>query len=106
MQSLEESEPRDLSFDFTFNRIRYKDKLLEQISKKPLLFEGYFIHFERIYRVSESSILLKLAFGSFDRPEHKYIFLDDKRSYYYGSEPVKTVTNHKTHLKIEEYLDV
>ncbi|HHH19688.1 MAG TPA: tRNA (guanosine(46)-N7)-methyltransferase TrmB [Campylobacterales bacterium] len=106
VRSLGVSQPRDLSFDFAFNKIKYKEKLLKQFSKKPLLFEGYFIHFERLYRLSESSVLLKLAFGSFDRPEHKYIFMDATGSYYFGSEPVKTVTNYKTHLKIMEYLDV
>ncbi|MCH9740405.1 MAG: tRNA (guanosine(46)-N7)-methyltransferase TrmB [Epsilonproteobacteria bacterium] len=100
------SEPRVLDFDFEFNNIKYKDKILEQISKKPMLFDGFFIHFERLYRVSESSILLKLAFGSFDRPEHKYIWIDANESYYFGAKPVKTVTNHKTHLQIKEYLNV
>ena len=32
--------------------------------------------------------------------------LDKKEAYYFHSNPVKTVTNYKTHLKIMEYLDV
>ena len=104
--SAKESEPRVLDFDFSFNSIKYKENLLEQLAKKPIIFDDHFIHFERVYRVSQSSILLKLAFGSFDRPEHKYIYMDEKGTEYFSSAPVKTPTNYKTHLKIEDLLNV
>ncbi len=104
--SLEESKERVFDFNFTFNSIKYKDTLLDKISKKPMVFDSFFIHFERFYRVDKSTILLKLAFGSFNRSEHKYIIIDNKKSYYFGQNPVKTLTNYKTHLKIEEYLNV
>ena len=78
----------------------------KSITTKPILFNDFFFHFEQIYRVSQSSILLKLTLGSFDRPEQKYIWIDDSMSYYFGSPPVKTVINYKTHLKIKEYLNV
>lgn len=100
------SAKRDFDFDFSFDNIVYKNSILDKISKKPILFDGFFCHFERIYRVSQSAILLKLTLGSFDRPEKKYIWMDNGMSYYFGSPPVKTVTNYKTHLKIKEYLNV
>jgi len=100
------SAQRDFDFDFSFDDIVYKNSILDKISTKPILFDGFFFHFERIYRVSQSSILLKLTLGSFDRPEQKYIWMDNSVSYYFGSPPVKTVTNYKTHLKIKEYLNV
>ena len=100
------SPKREFDFDFGFDDIVYKNSILDKISKKPILFDGFFFHFERIYRVSQSAILLKLTLGSFDRPEQKYIWIDDSVSYYFGSAPVKTVTNYKTHLKIKEYLNV
>jgi tRNA (guanine-N7-)-methyltransferase len=101
-----ESKPRILDFDFSFNNIKYKNNLLKQLPKEAVVFDGHFVHFERVYRVSQSSILLKLAFGSFDRPEHKYIYMDKNGTYYFGSMPVKTLTNHKTHLKIEDFFNV
>ncbi|MCK4442155.1 MAG: tRNA (guanosine(46)-N7)-methyltransferase TrmB, partial [Sulfurovaceae bacterium] len=104
--SQENSAKRDFDFDFSFDDIIYKSSTVDKISKKPILFDGFFFHFERIYRVSQSAILLKLTLGSFDRPEQKYIWMDDNSSYYFGSPPVKTVTNYKTHLKIKEYLNV
>jgi len=102
----ENSPKREFEFDFGFDNIVYKDSILDKISQKPILFDGYFFHFERIYRVSQSAILLKLTLGSFDRPEQKYIWIDNSVSYYFGFTPVKTVTNYKTHLKIKEYLNV
>ena len=102
----ENSAQRDFDFDFSFDDIVYKNSILDKISTKPILFNDFFFHFERIYRVSQSSILLKLTLGSFDRPEQKYIWIDDSMSYYFGSPPVKTVINYKTHLKIKEYLNV
>jgi len=103
--SLEESPERVLDFDFSFNKISYKKELLDKITNKPLIFEESFIHFERIFKIKDEAILIKLAFGSFDRPEHKFIYLDKKKAYYFHASPVKTVTNYKTHLKIMEYLD-
>ncbi|CAA6817880.1 MAG: tRNA (guanine46-N7-)-methyltransferase (EC [uncultured Sulfurovum sp.] len=102
----EASETRVLDFDFSFKELVYKKELLEKISYKPELFDGFFIHFERLFKIGDEAILIKLAFGSFDRPEHKYIYLDKLQSYYFNSSPVKTLTNHKTHLKIMEYLNV
>ncbi|MCK5854290.1 MAG: tRNA (guanosine(46)-N7)-methyltransferase TrmB [Sulfurovaceae bacterium] len=104
--SAHESELRILDFNFSFNTIKYKENLLTQLPKEPVIFDDHFIHFERVYRVSQSSILLKLAFGSFDRPEHKYIYIDELGTNYFGSNPVQTFTNHKTHLKIEDLLNV
>jgi tRNA (guanine-N7-)-methyltransferase len=105
VQALEVSPERILDFDFSFHQLKYREEILVNLPKKPILFEKFFIHFERTYRVDESSVLLKLSFGSFDRPEHKYIWIDAKGSSYFGSNPVKTITNYSTHLKIEESLD-
>ncbi len=102
---LEESKERLIDFDFSFKDIVYKKELLDKISYKPQLFEEFFIHFERLFYVSDNAILIKLAFGSFDRPEHKYIYIDKEKAYYFHANPVKTVTNYKTHLKIMEYLN-
>jgi len=104
--SLEESDERVLDFNFSFKELSYKKELLDKISYKPILFEGSFIHFERLFKIDDESILIKLAFGSFDRPEHKFIYMNKSEAYYFHASPVKTVTNYKTHYKIMEYLNV
>ena len=102
----EKSEQRVLDFDFSFKNVVYKKEILDKLSYKPQLFEGFFMHFERLFKIGDEAVLIKLAFGSFDRPEHKYIYLDKSQAYYFNSSPVKTLTNYKTHLKIMEYLNV
>jgi len=104
--SLEVSEERVLDFNFSFKELSYKKELLDKMLYKPLLFEDTFIHFERVFKINDDAILIKLAFGSFDRPEHKFIYMDRLETYYFNSNPVKTLTNFKTHLKIMEYLHV
>ena len=104
--SLEESENRVIDFNFSFKDISYKKELLDKITYKPILMDGSFIHFERLFKVGDEAILLKVAFGSFDRPEHKFIYIGKSGVYYLHSNPVKTVTNYRTHYKIMEYLDV
>jgi tRNA (guanine-N7-)-methyltransferase len=103
---LETSETRALDFDFSFKNVMYKKEILDKISYQAKIFEGFFMHFERLFKIGEDAILLKLAFGSFDRPEHKYIYIDSQEAYYFNTNPVKTLTNYKTHLKIMEYLNV
>ncbi|MBT8349537.1 MAG: tRNA (guanosine(46)-N7)-methyltransferase TrmB, partial [Sulfurovum sp.] len=85
----QESAPREVSIDFNFNDVKYTQDIEERLPKKALVFEGYFIHFERVYKISEESILIKCAFGSFDRPEHKYILLEKESCRYFVSPPVK-----------------
>ena len=101
----EVSPERIIDFDFSFKDLSFKEELLVKITSKPLIFKDSFIHFERIFKIKEEAVLIKLAFGSFDRPEHKYIYIDKSGAYYFHSNPVKTLTNHRTHLKIMEYLN-
>lgn len=106
VKSLETSQERVLDFDFSFANIFYRKEILEKISSKPIVFENSFIHFERVFKIEEDAVLIKLAFGSFDRPEHKFIYMNNKESYYFNSNPVKTLTNYRTHIKIKEHLYV
>ena len=100
----QESEPRELTIDFNFNDVKYTQGIEERLPQKALVYEGYFIHFERVYKISENSLLIKCAFGSFDRPEHKYIVLEEESCRYFVSSPVKTTVNYQAHQKIAEQL--
>jgi tRNA (guanine-N7-)-methyltransferase len=102
--SKEKSKEREINIDFSFKRLKFKSELLNNIPKGSLVFDSFFINFKKIYIVNKSSILLKLSFGSFDKPEQKYILIDRDRSYYFGMEPVKTYTNYRAHLAVEERL--
>ncbi|AKF24529.1 tRNA (guanine-N7)-methyltransferase [Sulfurovum lithotrophicum] len=100
----EDSDERDLRIDFNFTSVKYTPNLEEFLQKKALVFDGYFVHFERSYKVGNNALLVKCAFGSFDRPEHKYILVEENDSRYFASQPVKTTVNYAAHQKIIELL--
>ena len=100
----QDSEPKVLSVDFNFNIVKYRKGLEEELPKKAMVFDGYFVHFERLYKTEDEKLLVKCAFGSFDRPEHKYIILDKTSCRYFVSPPVKTAVNYEAHKKIMELL--
>jgi len=101
----ETSEPRQLSIDFNFNDVKYTKGLEDRLPKKAKVYDGYFVHFERMYKIGEESLLVKCAFGSFDRPEHKYILLNSQGCRYFVSPPVKTTVNNEAHKIIMEFLN-
>ena len=100
----QESSDKEATLDFSFNDVKYTTGIEEHLPKKALVFDGYFVHFERIYKISEESVLIKCAFGSFDRPEHKYILLEENSCRYFVSSPVKTTVNFQAHQKLAEQI--
>ena len=102
----EVSEEKKLVLDFNFNIVKYRNGLEQKLPKDALVFDGYFVHFERLYKTEDNVLLIKCAFGSFDRPEHKYILLNKTSCRYFVSAPVKTTVNYKAHKKITELLNV
>lgn len=104
VKCMQKSEEKKGSIDFNFNAVKYTQGIENSLAKKPLVYDGYFIHFERIFKVTGKSLLIKCAFGSFDRPEHKYIFLEEYKCRYFVSAPVKTTVNFRAHQKLIEQL--
>ena len=100
----QESEDKQVAIDFNFIDVEYTQGIEDRLPQKALVFDGYFIHFERVYKISEQSLLIKCAFGSFDRPEHKYILLEEDTCRYFVSAPVKTTVNFYAHQKLGEQL--
>ncbi len=100
----ENSQERTDTVDFNFNGVKYTKEIENNLPKKALVFDGYFVHFERIFKVTEESLLIKCAFGSFDRPEHKYLLLEKNGCRYFVAEPVKTTVNFSAHQKLVEQL--
>jgi tRNA (guanine-N7-)-methyltransferase len=106
LKSMQNSPEKTFDISFTFNDISYNRNIKDNLPKKAIVENGYFIHFERVYSIGESSLIIKCAFGSFDRPEHKYILITKELSKYYSSIPVKTEVNYQAHKKIMEFLNV
>ncbi len=87
------------SFDFFVENIDYTKILaLHSTTKK---FENGFIHFERAYQL-DNGIMMRLSMGSFDRPEHLYVILDNKSISYYPTLPLKSKSNLLAHKHLNE----
>jgi tRNA (guanine-N7-)-methyltransferase len=99
-----ESEPKKTIGDFNFNIVKYHNGIEDCLPQKAVVGEDCFVHIERLYRIGKEQLLIKCSFGSFDRPEHKYLLLGQKGCRYFVSPPVKTSVNHKAHQKITELL--
>jgi len=99
LTSLEESPAKNIDYDFTFT---VKPKLQYQF--QSIKFENYFVHFKDLYVIDSKRYLLKVSFGSFDKPENRYIFIDNGSATYLFSPPAKTHTNYLAHQKIAEML--
>ncbi|WP_187648317.1 tRNA (guanosine(46)-N7)-methyltransferase TrmB [Nitrosophilus labii] len=104
MVNLEKSAPLKISFGFDFEKEFDIEKIIKNFDSKPKVFEDYFVHFERVYKIDENRILLRLSFGNFDRPEHKYILIEGKNASYFSKKPVLSKANIEAHKKIEELL--
>ncbi len=105
MQALELSPPLQNSFDFRWQNLHYKEALIEAIDTKPKVYEDFFVHFERVYKIEEKKYLIEVSFGSFDRPEHTYILLSQDGARYFPINPIPSQANIKSHKKIEELLN-
>ncbi len=97
----EESSP-ELSTEGTFEFSKPNASLENILSlhSKIKKLEGSFIHFERIYTYEEN-ILLRISMGSFDRPEHLYVLINEKEVSYFPYLPLKSRSNLLAH----KYLD-
>ncbi|HEG5768928.1 TPA: tRNA (guanosine(46)-N7)-methyltransferase TrmB [Campylobacter jejuni] len=66
--------------------------------------DDFFLHFESIYKQDEN-LLLKVAFGAFNKPEHCYLHLDKTIDFAF-KEPFKIQENIKAINELKEILKV
>ena len=94
-------EDINLDFEFDFAPIKNLKELIENMSRKSLIFDGYFMHLEDAYIIDEDSALIKVTFGSFNKPLNKYIYIKNNKALYYQGDPLPTSSNIKAHNKIK-----
>ncbi len=89
--------------DFTFSKPGLNFDEMIELHNKTFRFEDGFIHFERVYKI-KNGVMLRLSMGSFDRPEHLYIIIDEKGTSYYPDLPLKSRSNLKAHKELGKVL--
>ena len=100
----EQSEPLKIEGSFAFDGFALDEEKVKAFHGKKFIEEGYFVHFERVYKTSIGGYLFKLSFGSFDRPEHLYIIASKDSLAYYPRLPLRSKANLAAHEKIKEVL--
>lgn len=100
----EESPEAELSGDFAFASTQTPLEAVHRIGTETLKREWGFLHVERTFRIGEESAMLRLAMGSFDRPESCYVIVEKGRTRYFPSLPVRSRANLSAHTLLNELL--
>ncbi len=80
-------------------------KIKKKFKNEILREKDFFIHFEDIYEIDEKSGFLKLTFGAYQKSEHLYIYISDKKTEYIPNGVLPSLANTKAHQKIKEWID-
>jgi tRNA (guanine-N7-)-methyltransferase len=99
------SPERENEYNFTFEKPVAPEKL-ETLPRKAIVTEECFVHFGPHHRRSDGAGgIIECSFGSFDRPEHKYLRYDGEGHVeYFPENPVKTAVNAQAHRLIGEWI--
>lgn len=78
-------------------------KIQKKFCNQPFRGEDFFYRFEALYFIDEKNLLLKLAFGAFDKPDHSYLLLGEKSKFLF-KKPFLTKENIKALQRVQEFL--
>jgi len=106
--SIDESPQVVFDTDFSFESKYDIEKIKDNLPKDAIISEDYLINFEDYYDVDSKSenegLLVKVTFGSFNRPVTKYLYINKDKARYFQGEPIRTKVNLKAHQKILEII--
>ncbi|WP_169778909.1 tRNA (guanosine(46)-N7)-methyltransferase TrmB [Campylobacter curvus] len=98
------SSEHELKGELNFSEIYDVQKIVENFKNETIKMDDFFVHFEEIYVIDEQSILLKVAFGAFNKPEQCFIKLGANGCEYFIKKPLLTRENLSAHAVLKEYL--
>ena len=100
----EDSEELSLEGNFDFKKATVSLESMVALHTKTEKLEGAFIHFERVYS-KDSTLLLRISMGSFDRPEHLYVLVKDNTAAYFPHLPLQSKSNLIAHKYLNGVLN-
>lgn len=65
--------------------------------------EDFFVHFEEIFKINDTSGLIRLSFGANERNEKCYILIDKTKVSYLPDAILATKSNNAAHILIEKW---
>jgi tRNA (guanine-N7-)-methyltransferase len=99
-----ESPEAAVNGSFTFSSPAISIDAIERIGTDTYKREWGFLHCERSFTIGENGWMLRLAMGSFDRPEHSYLIVEEGHARYYPTDPVPSSANLHAHILLDELL--
>lgn len=99
-----ESPEPDIIGDFSFSGGAVDPKIIDRLSKETYKRDWGFLHVERTFTIGENGSMIRLAMGSFDRPESTYVLIENNTARYYPSFPVRSSANLKAHILLDELI--
>ncbi|MDA3075818.1 tRNA (guanosine(46)-N7)-methyltransferase TrmB [Campylobacter sp. JMF_04 NA10] len=101
----DENGEEPAKFDMNFSNFN-PQKIEANFKNLTIKGEGYFVHFERIYKFDDSDeVLILTSFGAFDFPQQCFIRIGAKTEYFLKT-PLATSENYKAHKKIMEIFEL
>ncbi len=107
IKAKDESSEVEYMDDFAFPYVYDKKILQDSISTEAIIKDGYLVHFEDVYTLDDNEtngLLIKVTFGSFNKPVSKYLLLQNGTMRYFQGEPIITKANLESHKTILEIL--
>ncbi|WP_419770008.1 MAG: tRNA (guanosine(46)-N7)-methyltransferase TrmB [Candidatus Marinarcus sp.] len=104
LQCQHEDEEITVNKDFSFEKSVDFSHIKTSISTNSIVEDGFVLHVEDIFEINENSGLIKLTFGSFNKPVSKYIVINEGKVSYFQGNPIPTSANLKAHHKLKEIL--
>jgi len=99
----EESSALHVEGNFDFTSVNLKNDEILKLHKQTQKFDSGFIHFERVYKMNDG-VMMRLSIGSFDRPEHLYLIVENNEAKYFPSLPLKSKSNLYAHSFLDKVL--
>lgn len=99
-----QSPEKILEGEFIFTETEIHDGILTTLERQLFRREWGFLHAEASFDIREGGWMVRLAMGSFDRPEHLYLIVQNGQARYFPSLPVRSSPNLKAHLLLNELL--
>jgi len=99
-----ESPEKRLEGEFVFSQMPINDAILPKIERQTYRREWGFLNAEASFDIHGGGWMIRLAMGSFDRPEHLYLIVKEGKARYFPTLPVRSSTNLKAHILLDELL--
>ena len=92
------------SGEYIFKAGKLNEDKLVALNGTTERFENGFVHFERLYKTSDSRFVFRLSMGTFARPEHLYLIIGENEASYFPLSPLKSHSNYEAHTALSELL--